>query len=364
MTAPRDPAPTSPQASSPAHAFGVYIGRFQPPHAAHLLVMLEALERVGTLIVVIGSAHAARTPKNPFTADERGAVIAAMLREAGAEPGRLRWVQVRDHLYDEERWLGEVRDGVERHTGGHPDVALIGHLKDESSYYLRSFPGWTFLPTQVVSPLSATDVRRAYFADRLEEVAGMVPPAVHAFLSAFRGTADFAELQADAEWLREMQAQAATWPPLGVEAHALVMDREGRVLLTRRTERPGRGLLALPGVEILPGETLAASARRAAAGALAVTPDDPDLSPLPSPASVYDAPGRSLRGRVIAHVFRLGWTGEVAQPVARPPGAGPLWLSPGEALARPEAFFEDHHAVLEQLLSLAPVSPPAPAAPR
>ena len=103
MTAPRDPALTSPQpaarASGPRHAYGVYIGRFEPPHAAHLLVMLEALEQVQTLIVVIGSARAARNPKNPFTAGEREAVIRAMLAEAGVgaesspgggagEPGR------------------------------------------------------------------------------------------------------------------------------------------------------------------------------------------------------------------------------------------------------------------------------------
>ena len=132
MTAPRDPALTSPPLPAPPggfrHAFGVYIGRFEPPHAAHRLVMLEALERVQTLIVVIGSARAARTPKNPFSAGEREAVIRAMLEEAGTAPGRLRFVQVRDYFYNEGLWLSEVQRGVGAHTAGSADVALIGHL--------------------------------------------------------------------------------------------------------------------------------------------------------------------------------------------------------------------------------------------
>ncbi|WP_104989751.1 NUDIX domain-containing protein [Deinococcus sp. NW-56] len=329
-------------APAPSHRFGVYIGRFQPPHTAHLRVMVEALENVGTLVVVIGSAHAPRTLKNPWTAGERQEVIGAMLREAGVDPARVRFAAVPDHPYDEDRWLAAVRAGVAAHTGEDGDVALIGHLKDDSSYYLRSFPDWPFLPTAVVSPLSATDVRRAYFAGELESVAGMVPPAVHAWLEAFRGTPEFAELEADAAWLRAAQAEAGTWPPLRVEALAAVRDPAGRVLLTRRDERPGRGLLALPGSEVLPSETLAAAARRAAAGALGVTPDDPALTLSPTPATVYDAPGRSPRGRVIAHVFGFEWTGATGAKE---------WTSPRDALAHPEAYFEDTHALLEQALS-------------
>ncbi|MFD1731375.1 adenylyltransferase/cytidyltransferase family protein [Deinococcus malanensis] len=166
----------------------MYIGRFEPPHQAHLLVMLEALQSVQKLIVVIGSARAARNTKNPFTAEERQDLIWAMLLEAGVPKSRVLFVHVRDYFYNESLWLSEVQAGVQAHTRGSTDVALIGHLKDESSYYLRSFPAWEFIPTHVVSALSATDVRRAYFEDRLEDVLGMVPPAVHAFLVRFHQT--------------------------------------------------------------------------------------------------------------------------------------------------------------------------------
>lgn len=355
MTAPYDPALISPQLTGeparPRHAYGVYIGRFEPPHAAHRLVMLEALERVQTLIVVIGSARAARTPKNPFTAGEREAVIRAMLEEAGVAAGRLRFVQVRDYFYNEALWLSEVQRGVGRHTAGSADVALIGHLKDESSYYLRSFPAWTFLPTHVVSPLSATDVRRAYFEDRESEVRGMVPPAVHAFLEAFRQTAEYAELRAEYGHLRAYRAAWADAPfePVFVTADAVV-TRSGHVLLVRRAGQPGRGRLALPGGFLTPSERLLACAVRHAHGETGLE-ETLDLPARWRGQAVFDYPERSLRGRTVTHAFHfdLG-LGPLPPLRATADAAEALWLPLGEALARPEDFFEDHHAVVEHFL--------------
>ncbi|MBB5233718.1 bifunctional nicotinamide-nucleotide adenylyltransferase/Nudix hydroxylase [Deinococcus budaensis] len=355
MTAPRDPALTSPPPPAPPggfrHAFGVYIGRFEPPHAAHRLVMLEALERVQTLIVVIGSARAARTPKNPFSAGEREAVIRAMLEEAGTAPGRLRFVQVRDYFYNEGLWLSEVQRGVGAHTAGSADVALIGHLKDDSSYYLRSFPAWTFIPTQVVSPLSATDVRGAYFGDRLDEVRGMVPPAVHAFLEAFRQTDEYAELRAEAEHLRAYRAAwaAAPFAPVFVTADAVV-TRSGHVLLVRRAGQPGRGRLALPGGFLTPPERLLACAVRHAHRETGLD-EALDLPTRLHAQAVFDYPERSLRGRTVTHAFHfdLG-LGPLPPLRATADAAEALWLPLGDALAWPEAFFEDHHAIIEHFL--------------
>lgn len=362
MTADLSPTP-APQLSPTRRAFGVYIGRFEPPHLAHQAVMREALEQVDTLILVIGSARAARTTKNPFTAQEREALIRAMLTEAGVDPARLRFVAVRDHLYDEGRWLAEVRSGVQAHTGGSADVALIGHIKDGSSYYLRSFPDWDFLPTHVISGLSATAVRRALFERRLHDLGGMVPPAVEAFLREFYPSADSAALRAEYEHLLACQAalDPARTPPIAVTAHAAV-TRAGRVLLLRRGVHPGQGNLALPGRELLPDETLVACAARAAQldtgldvrefmGADATSTG---LHAAWLAGQVFDAPDRSPRGRVVAHAFPFN-LGSGPLPDLRPGGdaAQALWLPVPEALGSPELFFEDHHAILEELLARA-----------
>lgn len=350
MTAPRDPALAAPP---PARqwAYGVYIGRFQPPHQAHLLVMLEALQNVGQLIVVIGSARAARTTKNPFTAEERQQVISAMLREAGVSEQRLRFVPVRDHLYNEGLWLSEVQGGVAEQTRGSRDVALIGHIKDESSYYLRSFPTWTFLPTHVVSPLNATDVRRALFEDRLSDVAGMVPPATQTFLQAFQETPQYAELRAEYSYLRAYRSAwaQAPFPPVFVTADAVV-TRSGHVLTVRRAGLPGRGQLALPGGFLAPEETLLHCAVRRASSETGLS----EAAKLPEKLraqAVFDAPGRSQRGRTVTHAFHfdLG-TGPLPELHAAADAAEARWLPFSEALAHPEEFFEDHHAIIEHFL--------------
>ena len=330
--------------------FGVYIGRFEPPHAAHLEVMQEALSQVQKLIVVIGSAKAARNTKNPFTAEERQAVLLEMLREAGIKSSRLLFVHVRDYYYNESLWLSEVQRGVAAHTHGSSDVALIGHLKDESSYYLRSFPAWEFLPTHVVSTLSATEVRRAYFEDDLERVQGIVPPAVWTFLEGFRQTADFAELQAEYRYLQQYKAdwQDTPYPVIFVTTDAVVI-RSGHVLVVRRAAQPGRGKLAMPGGFLKVGDTLLASCIREVVEETGLQISD--LAAYQRSQAVFDYPERSLRGRTVSHAFQFD-LGIGQLPVLRPgsDAAEAFWLPLSEALSTPELFFEDHHAIMEQFL--------------
>lgn len=344
MTGPIEPR-------SRKRTFGVYIGRFEPPHRAHLAVMLEALEAVQKLIVVIGSARAARSTKNPFTAEERQKLIADMLTEAGVARSRVLFAQVRDYFYNEALWLSEVQRGVTAHTKGSGDVALIGHLKDESSYYLRSFPAWEFLPTRVESDLSATAVRRAYFGGDLAAACEMVPPNVAAFLRAFAGTPEYAALRAEWDYLQEYRAAWANapFPPVFVTTDAAVF-KSGHVLLVRRAGQPGAGRLAMPGGFLDVQQTLLDSCLRELREESGLS-EGIDLAARLRGSAVFDYPERSLRGRTITHAFHfdLG-LGQLPTLRAASDAAEALWLPLGEALAHPEWFFEDHHAIVEHFV--------------
>lgn len=332
-------------------AFGVYIGRFEPPHLAHLAVMLEAYERVHKLIVVIGSARSARTPKNPFSAEERQALIAQMLAEAGIARSRVLFAMVRDYFYNEALWLSEVQRGVAEHTRGSDDVALIGHIKDDSSYYLRSFPFWEYLPTRVESPLSATEVRRLYFRGALPEAEQEVPPSVAAFLERFARTPEYAELRAEDDYLRAYRAKwaQAPFPPVFVTTDAVVI-KSGHVLLVRRAAQPGRGRLAMPGGFLNVRQTLLASCLRQLQEETGL-PGALDLSQALRASGVFDYPERSLRGRTITHAYHFD-LGLGSLPALRggADAAAAFWMPLGDALAQPEVFFEDHHAIIEQFL--------------
>ncbi|MFC4452612.1 bifunctional nicotinamide-nucleotide adenylyltransferase/Nudix hydroxylase [Deinococcus sonorensis] len=342
--------PSLPTRPRRKRTFGVYIGRFEPPHLAHLAVMQEALQDVQKLIVVLGSARSARSTKNPFTAEERQELISDMLHEAGVARSRVLFAQVRDYYYNESLWLSEVQSGVAAHVRGSSDVALIGHYKDESSYYLRSFPAWEFLPTHVVSPLSATGVRRAYFEDELEATREMLPPSVDRFLSAFRQTPEFAALQAEYRYLKQYRAAWASAPyaPIFVTTDA-VITRSGHVLLVRRAGQPGQGRLAMPGGFLEPSETLLTSCLREVHEETGLSPAT--LEGRLRAQAVFDYPDRSLRGRTVTHAFHfeLG-LGQLPTLNAGTDAADAFWMPLSEALAQPEAFFEDHHAIIEHFV--------------
>ena len=77
------------------------------------------------VVVVIGSAFQARTPKNPFTWQERTDMIRQTLSAADQE--RTTFLPIRDY-YDEEAWLQAVRTGVEALSGQRTSICLIGHF--------------------------------------------------------------------------------------------------------------------------------------------------------------------------------------------------------------------------------------------
>ena len=53
----------------------VFIGRFHPLHNAHVEMLQRASELTDNLLVILGSAKQPRTFKNPWTDNERKALI-------------------------------------------------------------------------------------------------------------------------------------------------------------------------------------------------------------------------------------------------------------------------------------------------
>lgn len=83
---------------------GFYIGRFQPLHVGHMSVISQMLEEVDHAVIGIGSAQEHHTVENPFTADER----VAMLREAlGDSIERCTIIRIKD-IDNYPRWVGHV----------------------------------------------------------------------------------------------------------------------------------------------------------------------------------------------------------------------------------------------------------------
>lgn len=338
----------------------ILIGRFQPVHNSHLALLRDALAAARQVVVVLGSAHAARSPRNPFTWQERAALLREALPEA--ERTRLRVLPVRDY-YDEPRWARAVQAGVQellaQQSGASSphQICLVGHFKDTSSGYLRSFPAWPLRALPRQGDADATALRDAYFGGQsASALAGQVPRATVAFLDRFRETAEFTRLQTEWRALKQSHAAwaGAPYPPVFVTVDALLRAC-GHVLLVRRAHAPGQGLLALPGGFIDVTETLWQSCLRELAEETQCSLTAAELAAALQGVAVFDHPGRSQRGRTISHVHFFDVPGAALPPVhGGDDAAEALWVPVGDLPTLEAQFFDDHFHVLDHFLGLLP----------
>ena len=348
------------------HDIAVLVGRFQPFHNAHLALLTRALALAPRVVVVVGSAFQARTPKNPFTWTERAEMIRHALPEADRQ--RVAVVPMRDY-YDEARWVASVREAVASLTAVDtaPRIALVGHFKDATSSYLAAFPGWTLDSVDRLPGADGKALRDALFAASPEDqhappaldaaltaLVDQVPPSTIAFLRAWTALPFFAELAVEWRMLKRYKEawRAAPYAPTFVTVDA-VLQCAGQVLLIRRGKAPGRGLLAVPGGFIEERETTWQSCLRELEEETHLKLLDETMRRALRSTAVFDHPDRSQRGRTIthAHHFDLG-DRELPEVRADDDAAAVEWVRVADLAGMEDRFFDDHFHMLDHFLGL------------
>ena len=353
--------------SSPHQQFdaAVVIGRFQPFHNGHRALIAHALSLAPRVLIVLGSAYSARSPKNPWTHTERAAVIADTFPDA-----RLFFLPVRDY-YDERRWRSEGLRLVQLQLPSikTPRVAVVGHFKDSSSRYLEGFSTWSLVARELEGSLHATDLRNGLFgagsnsvSSYLASLKNDVPSPTLESLQSFVQSDMYAHLAAEWRALRDYKASWACAPftPIFVTVDAVVTCND-HVVLVQRGRAPGRGLWALPGGFIEPHETtLQASWRELAEETgLALPP----AAQQPVNRRVFDHPARSQRGRTISHAFHFSLDDPSLPKLrAADDAADARWIAISDLQSLEEQMFDDHFHILDTFLGLLPprLTPTAP----
>jgi len=73
-------------------------------------------------------------------------------------------------------------------------IGLIGHFKDDSSYYLKLFPEWQMVELDsLVGSISATPLREAYYRGEVYQVE--FPLGTAEFLEKFQKTEIYQQLK-------------------------------------------------------------------------------------------------------------------------------------------------------------------------
>jgi bifunctional NMN adenylyltransferase/nudix hydrolase len=329
----------------------VLIGRFQPLHNAHLEIIKRATALCDQLVIVTGSAAQPRTYKNPFTSAERHGMIKS------ATGGLNMFVTVEanpDTIYNDQAWAVRVQALVAKHTKPGDRVGVIGHKKDDSSFYLDMFPQWAFENVELVEFLSAVNIRDLYFKRdvNMNFIKGVVPETTFNFLDEFRHHEEYEQIIREREFVINYKKQYASlpYPPIFSTADAVVIQ-SGHVLMVKRRAEPGKGLWALPGgyVNANTDKSVEDAAIRELREETQIKVPAPVLRGSIKRSKVFDAIDRSPRGRIITHVFHIQLPdGELPKVKGSDDAEKARWVPIAEVQS--DQCFEDHYEILQHFL--------------
>lgn len=331
----------------------VFIGRFQPTHNGHLAVIVRALTRSDALLILVGSSGKARDTFNPFTFDERKAMLLSSIDPSLHE--RIRICPIFDYE-NNTAWVksvqDEVRDALEFFTMDEiAHVALIGHSKDKTSFYLKLFPQWASVEVPNYKGISATPIRDEYFAaTRRRDLIEYLPAPVLAFLDSFYLSEAYRDLVEEFEFniVCKLPYKDLKWPPIFMTVDACVVQ-SGHVLLIKRRARPGKGLWALPGGYVNADERIIDAVFRELREETKIRVPEDILRGSVKAQRIFDGVNRSARGRIITNCFRIDLANGPSFPKVK--GSDDALTAKWWPLTtiRRDMCFEDHYNMIQEI---------------
>ena len=351
----------------------VFIGRFQPFHNGHKAVIDAALEQAKEVVIVVGSSFAARNIRNPFTFEERKAMIEACFTDTkyfsydGAQgrvkSPRIHVVPVSDYPYDDNKWVNAIQSIVDQAVPDAKDVGLIGHSKDSTSYYLNIFPRWkNHIEVEDIGGINATDIRKLMFEGNdagtsIHFISTMMPAETHGVMmdiilknAKIGGAWD--TLCKEYQMVKKYKEawKAAPFPPTFMTVDAVVVQ-SGHLLLVKRGDMPGKGLWALPGGFLNQDETMLDGAIRELKEETKIKVPVPVLKGSIKESKTFDAPNRSSRGRTITQAFFIDLgVGELPKVKGSDDAEKAFWVPFNKV--KQEKLFEDHFHIIDNFINI------------
>lgn len=354
----------------------IVIGRFQPFHEGHQPLMETALKMSNNVLVLVGSTQQAPTVKNPFSFELVASWIDDYANSLGAYYNdnliSFSIEKLADRLYDDNAWITAVHRKVSDElwasfkTLEKSKVCIVGHKKDNSSYYLDSFPTFDFVAAPETklggTVVHSTDIRNMMFEGQLPRHVNQT--VFNNLVTWMRGEElscgpfeyqeSYQVLKDEYDFIKKYKSQFASmpYPPVFVTADAVVLNR-GHVLLVKRRSQPGKGLYALPGGFINQNEKIVDAIFRELQEETGINVPPKMLRASLKKVEVFDAPDRSLRGRTITHAGLI-----VLDEVKLPRVKGSddaekaMWVPISNFFSGEMDFkmFEDHLSIITKLI--------------
>jgi bifunctional NMN adenylyltransferase/nudix hydrolase len=345
----------------------VFIGRFSPFHNGHKAVIDTALNQAKEVVVVIGSSFAARNIRNPFTFEERKAMIEACFTEPqhftyeGAQGRvkmpRVKVVPVSDFPYDDNKWVNAIQRIVDETVPNAQDVGLIGHSKDSTSYYLNIFPRWkNHVEVPNVDGINATDIRKTILTQMdytdFEELSCIMPDKTLSCMAGILNKPEMKVVRQEYDMVKRYKEawKSAPFPPTFMTVDTVVVQ-SGHILLVKRGDMPGKGQWALPGGFLNQDETMLDGAIRELREETRIKVPVPVLKGSIKSSKTFDAPNRSTRGRTITQAFHLDLgVGDLPKVKGADDAEKAFWVPFNQV--KQEKMFEDHFHIIDNFINI------------
>jgi len=357
------------------YQFGLLNGRFQLIHDGHIANASAMFDKVEHGVINIGSANQSPDIRNPLTFEQRKAIWTEALTNHLNIPADRFTIIGQEDLGNPVRWASQVEESVARiirERGLDPDetdVAIFGHRKDATSFYLDDFPRYPLEHVEAVEDLSSTQLRDQLFhiagsAHAQEWLETRVPTWNVPVLREFMASATFEKLLIEQHKADDTAKawEGTPYPVIFNTADAVVVQGN-RILLSQRASYPGKDLWALPGTFLGYRETALDAAIRGATEKVGLDASRNQMRQAFVDTFVQDDPYRSTRGRTISivSIFRFkpvpkGRTAEerrrsMSLPRVRGLSTGTsAWLTPDEIHAMRSSIFEDHAIIIDKAL--------------
>ena len=334
----------------------VLIGRFQPVTVAHQEIIRRAISLTRDLLIIVGSANQPRTFKNPFSYAERKMMLQNTLDQMDVGTTRVHIEPNIDTIYNDTAWANRIQGIHSKYKCLGGATGIIGHKKDESSFYFDMFPQWEFEEVGSLEPLNASNVRDLYFRKtaNMKFVSSVLPQPVYRMLEGWKDTPEFNAVVEEREFVEKYKQQwaAAPYPVIFSTADACVTC-SGHILLVKRKAVPGKGLWALPGgyVNANTDKSVQDAMIRELREETGIKVPAPVLVGNIRNSKVFDAIDRSPRGRIITHCFHVQLPdGELPKVKGADDAEKARWVPISEVTG--DKMFEDHYEIILSVLGI------------
>jgi len=326
-------------------------------HNGHDYLINEACKIAKHVLVLVGSVNRSRGMANAFSYEERVKMIRPNM--TGEKAYKVQIKPLNDYLYVEYDWESEVQRIVHdhnQHLDLPEDVAIVGHLKDSTSYYIKNFPRWKQHHVDNFEGISATQLREAYFdpfVDRINELESKVPKPTFEFLKSFARSSDCEWLENHYKSVLEFQEPYKDLP-YGINfitGDSLVVCH-GHLLLIKRRDFPGKGQWALPGGFKHPGEYSRDCIIRELREETEIDVPPRVLEQAYRGKRIFEDPRRDDRGDFTTHVGSFILTDSKLPKVKGADDAVEArWFPFAQVRRMSKALFADHYFIIQSMLS-------------